>query len=296
LYPTYDANGNVGQLIDADANVVAAYSYDPFGNVTEMAGAEAAGNPWRFSTKPVEAWTEWLYFGYRWYDAETGRWVSRDPIEESGGFNLYQIVGNNPTNWIDFLGLQQQTVSGNETLEIEFGNGSYNSNSGIVNLPGLVSVGMTGKPKFDYSGNIEIDTQAIAKVFCLVSNNATIDIMSVAGRDSNGRCKKICEAMANIDNKKLLKKYVEKKLQEAIQNSGIANVRLCGEDEDESCETKDLIKGWDGSWSGTVSVPQTGVIREMGRKLTNNQDKPYPKHCSCDVTVGEFSIRGIEVR
>ena len=32
------ANGNIGQLIDADANVVAAYAYDPFGNVTEMAG------------------------------------------------------------------------------------------------------------------------------------------------------------------------------------------------------------------------------------------------------------------
>jgi hypothetical protein len=66
----FDANGNVGPLINADANVVAAYTYDPFGNVTEMAGAEAAENPWRFSTKPIEAGTGWLYYGYRWYDAE----------------------------------------------------------------------------------------------------------------------------------------------------------------------------------------------------------------------------------
>ena len=58
------------------------------------AGAEAAENPWRFSTKPVEAGTGWLYYGYRWYDAGMGRWVNRDPIEEKGGVNLYGFVGN----------------------------------------------------------------------------------------------------------------------------------------------------------------------------------------------------------
>jgi len=104
LYPNYDANGNIGQLINADANVVAAYAYDPFGNVTEMAGAEAAENPWRFSTKPIEAGTGWLYYGYRWYDAENGRWVNRDPIEESGGVNLYGFVGNDGVGMVDVLG------------------------------------------------------------------------------------------------------------------------------------------------------------------------------------------------
>jgi RHS repeat-associated protein len=111
LFPTYDANGNIGQLINADANVVAAYIYDPFGNVTEMAGAEAAENPWRFSTKPVEAGTGWLYYGYRWYDAENGRWVNRDPIEESGGVNLYGFVGNDGISEIDLLGLRAPTIS-----------------------------------------------------------------------------------------------------------------------------------------------------------------------------------------
>jgi len=104
LYPTYDANGNIGQLINADANVVAAYAYDPFGNVTEMAGAEAAENPWRFSTKPVEAGTGWLYYGFRYYNPETGRWASRDPIMESGGENLYGFVWNNGVGETDYLG------------------------------------------------------------------------------------------------------------------------------------------------------------------------------------------------
>ena len=34
-----------------------------------------------------------------------GRWLSRDPIEEDGGINLYGYVGNNPTNAADPLGL-----------------------------------------------------------------------------------------------------------------------------------------------------------------------------------------------
>jgi RHS repeat-associated protein len=92
-------------LINADANVVAAYAYDPFGNVSEMAGAEAAENPWRFSTKPVEAGTGWLYYGFRWYDAKAGRWVNRDPIEESGGVNLYGFVGNDSISVSDAFGL-----------------------------------------------------------------------------------------------------------------------------------------------------------------------------------------------
>jgi RHS repeat-associated protein len=92
-------------LINGAGAVVAAYTYDPFGNVTEMAGAEAAENPWRFSTKPVEAGTGWLYYGYRWYDAETGRWPSRDPIEESGGVNLYGFVGNDGVGEYDVAGM-----------------------------------------------------------------------------------------------------------------------------------------------------------------------------------------------
>ena len=45
------------------------------------------------------------YYGFRYYNPSTGRWLSRDPIEEQGGVNLYGFVGNNPTNSQDALGL-----------------------------------------------------------------------------------------------------------------------------------------------------------------------------------------------
>jgi len=39
------------------------------------------------------------------YDPKMGCWLSRDPIEEAGGLNLYGMVGNKILNHFDYLGL-----------------------------------------------------------------------------------------------------------------------------------------------------------------------------------------------
>ena len=44
------------------------------------------------------------YYGYRYYDPKTGKWPSRDPIEEMGGKNLYGFVRNDGVNGIDLYG------------------------------------------------------------------------------------------------------------------------------------------------------------------------------------------------
>ena len=46
------------------------------------------------------------YYTYRYYDPLTGRWPSRDPIEEDGGVNLYGFLGNDGINGFDVLGMQ----------------------------------------------------------------------------------------------------------------------------------------------------------------------------------------------
>jgi RHS repeat-associated protein len=65
------------------------------------------------------------YYGYRWMDPLTGRWPSRDPIEERGGINLYGFVGNDGINHFDFLGLVERTVSladpHNTTSDLQMG-------------------------------------------------------------------------------------------------------------------------------------------------------------------------------
>jgi len=41
----------------------------------------------------------------RWYDPDFARWLTKDPIGERGGLNLYGFVGNNPVSYVDILGL-----------------------------------------------------------------------------------------------------------------------------------------------------------------------------------------------
>jgi len=44
----------------------------------------------------------------RWYDPVTGRWLSKDPIGIAGGLNQYVFCRNNPVNFRDPFGLQDQ--------------------------------------------------------------------------------------------------------------------------------------------------------------------------------------------
>lgn len=106
----YDANGNVIALTNSSGNISARYRYSPFGELITSQDLDSSGwnerNLHRFSTKPEVAGTGLLYYGYRWYDPATGRWPSRDPIEEAGGMNFFAFVGNSGINRSDFLGLK----------------------------------------------------------------------------------------------------------------------------------------------------------------------------------------------
>ncbi|MGC8989535.1 MAG: RHS repeat-associated core domain-containing protein, partial [Verrucomicrobiia bacterium] len=45
------------------------------------------------------------YYGYRYYSPNFGRWISRDPIEEDGGLNVYACARNASVGSCDRLGL-----------------------------------------------------------------------------------------------------------------------------------------------------------------------------------------------
>ena len=45
------------------------------------------------------------YYGYRYYNPATGRWINRDPIEEWGGRNLYGFLANKVSSFWEIMGL-----------------------------------------------------------------------------------------------------------------------------------------------------------------------------------------------
>ena len=93
----------------------------PFGEPLVSSGTVAAEMPFRFSTKYNDSETGLLYYGYRYYDPITGRWLSRDPIEEEGGTNLYSFLENDVIASIDVLGLADVTFTLHRTSADYFG-------------------------------------------------------------------------------------------------------------------------------------------------------------------------------
>jgi len=98
----YDGNGNLTALVDAAiGNTVANYEYGPFGEVIRASGTLSKLNPFRFSTKFQDDETDQLYYGYRFYNQSTGRWLNRDPRGETREIVLYAFVRNDSIGQID---------------------------------------------------------------------------------------------------------------------------------------------------------------------------------------------------
>jgi RHS repeat-associated protein len=106
--PTYDGNGNVVSLLNAgDGAIGAVYEYGPFGEPlrVQIKDATAEKLPFRFSTKFTDIETGLVYYGRRYYSPTLGRFITRDPIGEEGGANLYGFAGNDAVNRLDVNGL-----------------------------------------------------------------------------------------------------------------------------------------------------------------------------------------------
>ncbi|MBX3737165.1 MAG: RHS repeat-associated core domain-containing protein [Candidatus Didemnitutus sp.] len=106
LAAEYDGNGNVAGYVDLASGVRAAsFDYGPFGEILLSDGWAKELLPFGFSTKYSDVEAGLVYYGLRYYSPSLGRWINRDPLEESGGTGLYLLVGNSPTTTFDPLGL-----------------------------------------------------------------------------------------------------------------------------------------------------------------------------------------------
>jgi len=103
-FPISDNNGNIVKYVNESGQVVAQCEYDDFGRMLSRTGTHAdLFNIWA-STKYFDKETGLYYYGYRFYSPDLRCWLTRDPLGEDGGLNLYEYVDNNPLASIDPLG------------------------------------------------------------------------------------------------------------------------------------------------------------------------------------------------
>lgn len=120
LAPCYDGNGNIMSWVENEGGQVLPLhrlEYDPYGRLlveeearvvrTKKQRDLGVTEEWLerpafgFSTKYEDVETGLLYYGYRYYAPEMGRWISRDPIGEEGGIDIYAFCYGNPANNAD---------------------------------------------------------------------------------------------------------------------------------------------------------------------------------------------------
>ncbi|MDH4101644.1 MAG: RHS repeat-associated core domain-containing protein, partial [Nitrospirota bacterium] len=106
-----DHLGSVRMVVNtATGAVMQEMRYDEFGVV--LLDTNPGFTPFGFAGGIYDTDTKLTRFGARDYDAETGRWTSKDPIGFSGGdTNLYGYVLQDPVNYFDPTG-----KSGIETI------------------------------------------------------------------------------------------------------------------------------------------------------------------------------------
>jgi RHS repeat-associated protein len=100
-YYTRDHLGSVREMCSSTGTITSRMAYDLMGRVTIVSGTNLPFYQYaglvKHATSGLDMATNRIY--------ENGRWLSRDPIGESGGLNLYDYVLNDPIDGFDPEGL-----------------------------------------------------------------------------------------------------------------------------------------------------------------------------------------------
>lgn len=98
-----DALGSTVALGDNTGTVQTQYTYEPFGVISQTGAAST--NSYKFTGREDDG-TGLLYYRARYYLPRLQRFIAEDPIGFMGGdVNLYAYVWNNPSRFVDLLGL-----------------------------------------------------------------------------------------------------------------------------------------------------------------------------------------------
>lgn len=110
-----NVQGDIVKIYDESGNVVSEYIYDAWGSIVAVYGDESVAqvNPFRYRGYYQDNETGFYYLQSRYYDSETGRFISAEPNVDDGefdysagliGYNVYAYCCNNPIMHMDAMG------------------------------------------------------------------------------------------------------------------------------------------------------------------------------------------------
>jgi RHS repeat-associated protein len=114
----YDGMGSVRHLTNPAGVITDKYDYDAFGNLVNSTGTTP--NNYRYRGEQYDADLGLYYLRARYYNPQTGRFMSRDPavgkLADPKSFHKYLYVGGNPIDALDPTGWETMT----ETAQLDF--------------------------------------------------------------------------------------------------------------------------------------------------------------------------------
>ena len=169
----HDAIKNVTSIFDEQQTRRARYEYEPFGGLLTVEGDMAQKNKFRFSCEFSDEELGLVYYNYRHLNPFDGRWISRDPIAEQGGNNLFRFIRN--TLSFDTLGLTPPkepslseivlgdliSISGNVIVTVQFGQDLSTINIPITGGKATGKVSVVPASENIYTGSFNFDINAI---------------------------------------------------------------------------------------------------------------------------------------
>ncbi|WP_135555930.1 RHS repeat-associated core domain-containing protein [Paenibacillus cymbidii] len=105
-YYFFNGHGDVVKITDKNGNILNTYEYDIWGKV--ISESEVMENPYKYACEVQDNESSYIYLRARYYDPDTGRFISEDTyegkIENPLSLNLYTYGYNNPLRYFDPTG------------------------------------------------------------------------------------------------------------------------------------------------------------------------------------------------
>jgi RHS repeat-associated protein len=110
-YYIKDHLGSIRVTVNEEGEVVSAQDYYPFGEILRSSTTGGIQEKYKFTSKERDSYTEYDYFGARYYDSEICRWLSPDPLTNLyPGWSPYNYALNNPLRLVDIGGFGPATA------------------------------------------------------------------------------------------------------------------------------------------------------------------------------------------